>query len=289
MPDHRLLACFAHPDDEAFPVGGALAAHASRGVEVRLITATLGEEGEIRQPGSATPETLASVRRQELARAVNALGIQSHLVLNYRDSGMAGTPPNRYPAAFINAPAEEVVERLVREMRSFRPQVVLTFEPGGLYGHPDHIAICRHATTAFHQAVDPAAFPQQLAQGLEPHQVSRLFYSARPRGFRLEMALKLREAGIDFPLPSTQRANDGVTPADIHLEMDVSAQLDAKMACILCHRTQVAPDWPYHQVPRAVAADILGREHYIRAWPPLEDGESLSADFFSGLLSESTA
>ena len=70
MPEFRMLACFAHPDDEAFPVGGALASHASRGVKIRLVTTTLGEEGEIRQPGAATPETLGSVRRVELARAV---------------------------------------------------------------------------------------------------------------------------------------------------------------------------------------------------------------------------
>ena len=287
MSGFRLLACFAHPDDEAFPVGGALASHASRGVLVRLVTATLGEEGEIRQPGLATRETLGVVRRQELARSASTLSIAQHEVLHYRDSGMAGTPSNQHPSAFINAPDEPVVERLVEEIRRFRPQVVLTFEPGGLYGHPDHIAICQHTTTAFHQAGHPGAFTYQLASGdLEPYQPQRLFYSARPRGFRMEMALKLREAGIDFPLPTAQRANDGADPAEIHLEMDVSDQLETKMACILCHQTQVAPDWPYDKVPREVAAGILGREWYIRAWPPVQPGETVPADFFEGLTVE---
>jgi LmbE family N-acetylglucosaminyl deacetylase len=287
MPGLRLLACFAHPDDEAFPVGGALAAHASRGISVRLVTATLGEEGEIRQPGLATRETLGAVRRGELACSVRTLGIAEHTVLNYRDSGMNGTPSNQHPEGFINAPAERVTEQLVEEIRRFRPQVVLTFEPGGLYGHPDHIAICQHTTQAFHQAADPAIFPHQLGQGLEPHQATRLFYSARPKGFRLEMALRLREAGVDFPLPTPGRTNDGTDPEEIHLEMDVSDQLETKMACILCHRTQVAPDWPYDKVPRAVAASILGREYYIKAWPPLPPGETVSADFFHGLSLES--
>ena len=287
MREFRLLVCFAHPDDEAFPVGGALAAHAARGVMVRLVTATLGEEGEIRQPGLATRETLGAVRRAELDRSARVLGISQHAVLDYRDSGMAGSPANESPLAFINAPAEQVVERLVAEMRQFRPQVVLTFEPGGLYGHPDHIAICRHTTRAFHQAADPAAFPHQLQKGLTAHQPARLFYSARPRGFRMEMALKLREAGVDFPLPTPERANDGVDPAEIHLEMDVSEQLEAKMGCIRCHCTQVAPDWPYDRVPRAVAAAILGREHYIRAWPPALPGEPVPPDFFHGLPLES--
>ena len=283
MPGFRLLACFAHPDDEAFPAGGALASHAARGISVRLVTATLGEEGEIRQPGLATPETLAAVRREELACSARTLGIAEHEVLDYRDSGMAGTPSNQHPAAFINAPAQPVVERLVEEIRRYQPQVVLTFEPGGLYGHPDHIAISRHTTAAFHQAADPGAFPQQLSGGLEPYQPQRLFYSARPKGFRMKMARKLREAGVDFPLPTTQRANDGTDPEEIHLEMDVSDQLETKMACILCHRTQVTPDWPYDKVPRAVAASILGREHYIRAWPPVHPGQQVPADFFSGL------
>ena len=283
MSEHRLLACFAHPDDEAFPVGGALAAHASRGVRVRLVTATLGEEGEIRQEGAATKETLGAVRRVELACAVSALGLAEHTVWDYRDSGMAGTPPNSHPRALVNADADQVVERLVLEIRRFRPQVILTFEQGGLYGHPDHIAISRHTTQAFHQAGDPAAFPEQLSGEVEPYAASRLFYSARNQGFRQEWALKLRGAGIDVPLPSPERAQEGNPPEEIHLDLDVEPHLENKMACILCHRTQVAADWPYHRVPREVAAAILGREQYIRESPPVAPGETVAPDFFQGL------
>ena len=283
MPENRLLACFAHPDDEAFPVGGALAAHASRGVRVRLVTATLGEEGEIRQEGAATRETLGEVRRVELACAVSALGLAEHTVWDYRDSGMAGTPSNSHPGALVNADATQIVERLVLEIRRFRPQVVLTFEEGGLYGHPDHIAISKHTTQAFHRAADPSAFPEQLVDGVEPHAPARLFYSARNKGFRQMWALKLREAGIDVPLPSPERAQEGNPPEEIHLDLDVEAHLNNKMACILCHRTQVAADWPYHRVPREVTAAILGREQYIRAHPPVSPGEKVPGDFFQGL------
>lgn len=286
MSGFRLLVCLAHPDDEAFPVGGALAANTSKGVSVRLVTATLGEEGEIRQAGSATRETIGSVRRQELACSVRTLGLTDHVVLDYRDSGMVGTPSNQHPDAFVNADAQQVVEQLVYQIRSFRPQVLLTFGPDGLYGHPDHIAICRHTTQAFHQAADATAFPQQLEQQtgrLTTHQASRLFYSVRPQGFRTAMALKLREAGVDFPLPSGERANDGVPAGDIHLELDVSVQLETKMACIKCHHTQLAPDWPYQRVPRAVAVHNLGREHFIRGWPQVAAGEQVPPDFFQGL------
>ena len=132
MPGLRLLACFAHPDDEAFPVGGVLAQNVAEGRHVRLVTTTLGEEGDIRQEGAATRETLGEVRRIELSCAVQALRLESHVLLEYRDSGMAGWEANNHPRAYIKAPEDEVVERFVREIREFRPQVVLTFEPGAV-------------------------------------------------------------------------------------------------------------------------------------------------------------
>ena len=283
MSGHRLLACFAHPDDEAIPVGGALAAHAARGVTVRLVTATLGEEGEIRQPGLASPKTLGEVRRTELAKAAYTLGIAEPVVLDYRDSGMAGSPSNQHVSAYINVPDQDVVERLVGQIRAFRPQVVLTFEPGGLYGHPDHITISRQATEAFRLAGDASQFLHQLTGNMEPHSPERLYYSARPVGFRMTWALQLREAGLEVDLPTPERAAEGTPVEEIHLEMDVSPHLDTKMACIKCHQTQMAPDWPYDRVSRQVAASILGREYYIRAWPAVQPGEGVSADFFDGL------
>ena len=283
MSGLRLLACFAHPDDEAFPVGGVLARNVAEGRRVRLVTTTLGEEGDIRQEGAATKETLGEVRRIELSCAVRALRLESHSLLEYRDSGMAGWEANYHPRAYIKAPEDEVVERFVREIREFRPQVVLTFEPGGLYGHPDHIAVSKHATKAFDLASNPTAFPDQLKNGLETYTPQRLFYSARPKGFRLEWATKLREVGIDFPMPSPEQLEHGNPPEEIHLELDVSDHLETKMACIICHRTQVAPDWPYHRVPREVAAWVLGREFYIRARPDVASTETVPPDFFEGI------
>ncbi len=283
MPELRLLACFAHPDDEAFPVGGVLARNVAEGRQVRLLTTTLGEEGEIRQDGAATRETLGAIRRIELACAVRALRLESNVLLDYRDSGMAGWASNDHPRAYINAPDDPVVARLVREIREFQPQVVLTFEPGGLYGHPDHIAVSKHTTQAFELASDLTAFPGQIAGGLKPHTPQRLFYSARPKGFRLEWANRLRGAGIDFPLPSPEQLDQGNPREEIDFELDLSDQLETKMACIMCHRTQVAPNWPYHRVPREVAAWVLGREYYIRALPNVAPGDTVPEDFFDGI------
>ena len=283
MSRHRMLVCFAHPDDEAFPVGGTLASYTARGVDVRLICATSGEEGEIRQPGSATRETLPQVRREELKASCLVLGLQEPVVLYHRDSGMQGDEANSHPQAFIKVPADQVVEPLVAEIRSFRPHVVLTFEPGGLYGHPDHCAMSDHATAAFHLAGDPQEFPDQLTGSLRPYSPHRLFYSARPRGFRMAMATRFREAGLDVPLPSAERRNDGVPPEEIHLDMDISAYLDRKKASLRSHFTQVQVDSPYWKVSQEVLAETLGREHFMRGYPAVAPDETVPPDFFAGI------
>ncbi len=276
----RMLACFAHPDDEAFPVGGTLASYAARGVEVRLICATLGEEGEIRQAGSATRDTLPQVRLEELRSSCRSLGIGQPLVLGYRDSGMEGSDANHHPSAFVQADADEVVSFIEEEMLSFRPHVVLTFGPDGLYGHPDHIAIHRHTTAAFHRARSSRASP-----GDDPASLSKLFYSVRPKGFRTMMTMKLREAGIDAPMPPPERLDDGVPQGLIHLEMDTSEMIERKIASQLSHLTQQSPQRPYHKLPREIAVDILGREHFTQGFPAASPGEAVPQDMFEGLWS----
>src|SRR5215468_688773 len=135
MAQLRLLACFAHPDDEAFTASGVLAASTARGVQVRLVCATYDEEGDIRQSGVATRETLEQVRHEELRHSCAALDLQEPIMLNYRDSGWNDSPAQYHPNAFVQAPSWQIVQRLVAEIRHFRPHIVLTFEPGGISGH----------------------------------------------------------------------------------------------------------------------------------------------------------
>jgi LmbE family N-acetylglucosaminyl deacetylase len=284
MPRLRLLACFAHPDDEGFTAAGVLAASAVRGADIRLVCATCGEEGDIRFPGAATRDTLGQVRYQELRRSCQVLGMQEPIVFGYRDSGWGDSPAQYHPQAFVNAPTQEVVERLVAEMRGFRPHVVLTFEPGGLSGHKDHIAISRHTTVAFRMAGDIRAFPGQLQNGLLPHSPQRLFYTARPRGFRMERALKLRQAGIDVPLPDPTLHDHGIPLEHIHLTLDVTSHVEKKLASMRCHRTQIGPDdWPYERVSRDVLVDLLGKEYLLRGYPPTPAGVAVPSDLFDGI------
>src|SRR2546426_7323016 len=217
MAQLRLLACFAHPDDEAFTASGVLAASTARGVQVCLVCATCGEEGDIRQPGVATRETLGQVRHEELRRSCTVLGLQEPIMLGYRDSGWGASAAQYHPNAFIQAPPWQVVQRLVEEIRRFKPHIVLTFEPDGISGHKDHKAISRHTTAAVQMAGDPAAFPEQAQAGLFPYHPLRLFYVARLQGYRMRRAILLRQAGFEAPLPDPELRQQGVSLAQMHV------------------------------------------------------------------------
>lgn len=262
MKGGRLLAIFAHPDDESFGTGGTLARYAAAGVRVTLVCATRGEAGEIADPSLATPETLPRVREEELRCAARALGIAEVVLLGYRDSGMAGAPANRHPRALVNVPAEEVVPRLVSVMRRTRPHVVITFEPNGVYGHPDHMAVHRHAVTAFHAAGDGSRYPDQG----EPWQPARLFYTALPRSFFRQMRARLEAIGVE--VDAFRHFEEAGWPDEqLHVALDVSATLKAKWAALECHRTQFGPDHPFRRLPPEAMREMISREYFVLAWP----------------------
>jgi LmbE family N-acetylglucosaminyl deacetylase len=277
--ENSLLAIYAHPDDEAFGTGGMLARYASEGVRVSLVCATRGEVGEISDPSFATPETLGQVREGELRCAAETMGVSELVFLDYRDSGMQGAPENLDPRAFINAPAGEVVPRLVQIIRKLRPQVIATFEPYGGYGHPDHIAIHHHTVAAFHAASDPQRYPE-----LGPAwQTSRLFYTAIPRSFFLEMRRQMQALGMDtsdfdhFEDPKT-----GWPDEQVHVRLDVSSTVDSKWQALNCHRTQFGPGNLFRRLPEQQVKKLMSIEHFAQAWPEPEPGLALPG-LFAGL------
>src|SRR5438270_12009012 len=183
MSTKRLLGIFAHPDDEG-TMSGAMLKYSTLDLETGLVCATRGEVGEIADPALATPENLGEVREGEMQSADEVLGVHNLWFLGYRDSGMAGTVDNQDPRSLAQVSAAEVVGKLVGIIRQFRPQVLVTFDETGAYGHPDHIAIYRHTTSAFHAAADAVQYPE-----LGPaHAVSKLYYGAFPRSVVREMA-----------------------------------------------------------------------------------------------------
>src|SRR6266568_8530078 len=183
MSTKRLLGIFAHPDDEG-TMSGAMLKYNTLDIETGLVCATRGEVGEIADPALATPETLGEVREGEMRAAAAALEVDHLWFLGYRDSGMAGTEENEDTRAFMQAGAADAVGKLVAIIREFRPQVMVTFDETGGYGHPEHIAIYRHTTSAFYAAADAVQYPE-----LGPaHGVSKLYYGAFPRSVVREMA-----------------------------------------------------------------------------------------------------
>lgn len=271
---HGLLAAFAHPDDECLGAGGTLAHYASAGVPVALVCATRGEVGEISDPGLATPENLGEVREEELRCACQAMGVSELVFLGYRDSGMAGTPENNNSRAFVNAPADEVTSRLVGIIRRLRPQVVITFEPNGNYGHPDHITIHRHTIAAFHAAADPARYPEHGP----PWQAARLFYSVLPKSLIREMRQQMEVLGMDTRA-FTERFKDrepGWPDEQVHLRFNVADIVEAKWTAFRCHRTQFGPDNIFRRLQEETVKKMISYEHFALAWPDPTPGLQLS-------------
>jgi LmbE family N-acetylglucosaminyl deacetylase len=264
MDRKRILAIFAHPDDEAFGTGGSMAHYAAAGHDIYLVCATRGEVGEISDPSLATPESLGQVREGELRCASETMGVKELIFLGYRDSGMAGSPENEDPRAFINAPTDQVVQLLVAIIRRLQPHLIVTFEPNGGYGHPDHIAIHHHTVAAFHIAADSKLYPD-----LGPvWQTERLFYTAIPRSFFLEMRKRLEALGEDTQdMDLFENEGMGWPDDQVNVVMDVTDMVEAKWEALNCHRTQFGPGNLFRRLPEVDVKVIMCKEYFALAWP----------------------
>ena len=280
----HLLAVLAHPDDETFGCGGLLAKYAAEGAQVSLICATLGEAGEITDPSLATRETLARVREEELRVACDFLGIREIFILGYRDSGMAGTQDNQHPQAFCQVNQHEVVERIAGIIRRLRPQVIVTFDPNGGYGHPDHIAIHQATKEAFTAAGDPLRFGEQLINGLDAYRPSKLYYFGFPRSMTRAFQAAMVEAGIGSDFAEMDPETMGVPDEQITTVLNVREYVGQKEQAALCHRTQIQGREVFSWMPEALRERLLSIEHLIRAEPPYAPaGGAKEVDLFAGI------
>lgn len=274
-----LLALFAHPDDEAFTCGGSLAQFAATGVDVTLVCATRGEVGEISDPALATSDTLGLVRDGELRCACEKLGINAPIFLGYRDSGMVDTPDNKDPRAFMNIPADSVMPTLVGLIRRLKPQILITFDPNGGYGHPDHIAIHTHAMNAFHIAADPNQYPDQGT----PWQVDRLYYVVLPQSFFTDVGNQLEAAGLDTSEFDRFRESGAGWPDEgVDLVRNVSELAAIKWEALNCHQTQLNPNSPFNKIPEDAMQKIASYEHFVVGASATTDVPKEN-DFFSWL------
>lgn len=262
-----LLAIFAHPDDETFGAGGTMALVAASDVPTWIVCATDGDQGGVEGAREMDPE----LRRNELRCAMSALGVAEPIFLGYRDSGMEGWA--KPDGCLARADADEVVDRLLAIMRDLRPATILTFDPGGIYGHPDHVTISARATEAFRRAAAEPGGPTTLY-----HQaLSRSALAAWGEMEAERAALRGTDAEL-APEPTAddllqqQRFVELARPdEDVTTEVDVRAMLDRKLAAFACHASQVRDDWS--AAPSEMLERWMGRETFIRVVPAPLPGE----------------
>lgn len=209
-----LLVVHAHPDDECLGTGGTLARYSAEGVRTVLVTATKGEEGEIHDPDLTEEEArprLAEIREGELRRACAILGVGTLEFLGYRDSGMMGTEANARPENFHNADFDEAVGRLVAIVRRHRPQVLITYNEDGGYGHPDHLQCHKVAAATFDAAADPARYPDAGPAWA----IGKFYAIAWSREGWRQLRDELKSRGIAWPdRRRDDDAADGAVAAD---------------------------------------------------------------------------
>jgi N-acetyl-1-D-myo-inositol-2-amino-2-deoxy-alpha-D-glucopyranoside deacetylase len=281
----RLLFVHAHPDDETIGTGATMAAYAAAGVGVTLVTCTLGEEGEIHVPELAQlaadqADQLGGYRAVELERACAALGVRDHRFLGgagrFRDSGMMGTPANTHPRAFWQADLDTAAGYLLDVIRETRPQVVVTYDEIGGYGHPDHIQA--HRVTV--RAVELAE-----ADGIGPDKV---YWTAIPRSL-LEAGMRQLADSTDNPFAGVERVEDlpfGTPDEKISARIEAEEFASAKTAAVRAHATQIPPTSWLFSIAANFGSEFMGMEHYTLAKGTRGPGRgpySWEDDLFAGI------
>ena len=294
--DRRLLLVHAHPDDETINNGATMARYAAAGVQVTLLTCTLGEYGEILVPdlvelASDRGDQLGGYRVLELARAMAALGVTDHRFLagagRFHDSGMMGTAQNDAPRVFWRAATDPdvfaaAVRAAVDVIRQVRPHVVITYDERGGYGHPDHI-LAHRVTMA---AVAAAAVPGFDAAG-DPWDVPKLYWNVQSRSLLERSLAALRQAETTFAVVATVDDLPHVAEdATVTTVIDAAEFVAAKAAAMRAHATQILVDEPFYALSNQLGALICGTEQYrlvrgVVSGPFDADGHEV--DLFAGV------
>jgi len=267
-PTLRLAAVMAHPDDESLGFGGVLARYAAEGVQVSLITATRGQRGRymgIRPgPGHPGPEGLAKLREAELRAAADVLGVSELVLFDYMDGELDRVEPR--PAIAL----------IARHLRRLRPHVVVTFNPEGAYGHPDHVAICQLATAAVVMAADGGAELEE-----EPHAVSKLYYIADTAELWqvYEYAFKRMVSMVD----GVERQAHAWPDWAVTARVDTRAYWPTVWKAVSCHQTQITSYEKLAHLSPVHHEALWGGRTFYRAFSTVNGGRQLETDLFEGL------
>jgi len=289
----RILFVHAHPDDECIATGATMAKYASEGAQVTLVTCTLGEEGEVLIPAlshlaSDKDDGLGSHRLQELAAAMRILGITDSRLLGgpgrFRDSGMMGMPSNDRPDSFWRTDLLVSSTELVSVIRETRPQVVVTYDDFGAYGHPDHIQAHRVTHYAVSLA-ESATFRPDLG---EAWTVSKLYWTALPKSIIIEGIAAARAQGLENDFTA-------MDPDDLPFACDDELVTTAVVApefgskkfdALLAHGTQVTPDDGFLGFVSTVGLGPFGTEYYrlARGVASPDSSTGRESDLFAGVV-----
>lgn len=247
---------------------------------------TDGAVGSVDPEAVAQEEDLAAVRAGELRQAIGALGATLHQ-FGYRDSGMPGSETNQHPDCLVQADRAEVTGRVVRLIRSLRPQVVMTHDPTGGYFHPDHIAVNEIVTRAFELAGDPSRYSEQMDEGLVAYRPQKLYYTVLPRTF-IKWAIRLLRVLRKDPTRFGRNGDIDLTrlgtPDEmIHTRIDVGDFLSTKMRASAAHRSQGGGPGIERRLPGFVVRRLYGQEMFIRAYPTPVPSAPMETDLFAGV------
>ena len=268
----RLMAVLAHPDDESLGVGGALAHYAAHRVETYLVTATRGERGRyFTNEHRPTDAKVGRVREAELRAAACELGVRELTLLGYLDGELDAADPG------------EVVGRIVAELRRVRPHVVVTFDPFGAYGHPDHVAICQFTTAAVAAAADPAFHDS----GLPPHQVAKLYYLVLTAAAwsAYQAAFKTLVSRVD----GEERRAISWPDWAVSARLDTHEQWETVWRAVQRHETQLALYQQLGSLTPAHHQALWGEQSFYRAVSLVNGGRAMETDLFAGIASAVTS
>jgi N-acetyl-1-D-myo-inositol-2-amino-2-deoxy-alpha-D-glucopyranoside deacetylase len=290
---HRLLLVHAHPDDETIGSGATMAKYAAEGAHVTLVTCTLGEEGEVLVDDHAhraahLEDSLGEHRRIELANAMTVLGVTDHRLLGhpgkYRDSGMIGTADNDDPSCFWRADLLAAASDLVAVIREVRPQVLVTYDDFGGYGHPDHIQAHRVAMYAAALAAAPS-FRADLGEAWD---VAKIYWTAFPKSF-VRMGIEaLRASGdtSDFALMDPDDLPFACDDSLVTSVVDAEEFFEQKMAAMREHATQISVEDGFFALSNNLGSRALGIEFYrlVKGAPAgARDADGRETDLFAGV------
>jgi N-acetyl-1-D-myo-inositol-2-amino-2-deoxy-alpha-D-glucopyranoside deacetylase len=250
----RILLVHAHPDDETINNGATMALYASLGAQVTLVTCTRGEEGEVLVPrlahlASSAQDGLGKHREIELANAMKELGISDFRFLgHYRDSGMMGTEPNDRPDVFWQADVEVASKELAVVIDEIKPHVLITYDEIGGYGHPDHIQAHRVA---------------MRASEVSEWKIQKIYWNTMPKSVLAESMAKMKELGSDFfGVESVDDLPFAKDDSLVTTLIDANVFVDAKLAAMKAHETQIALDGPFFALSNNLGQQVWGHEYY---------------------------